>query len=140
MGRITCQVFHVFCSNLFCMLLIANSRTSSIMALKKIEMADLRQFITYFFTVIISFRNAMFLMLVIVFNDCISFQQRIMNKIEEVFNFCSFSYSSVAFCQNRQGKPGGRTSKSDHAGLYRNSNFSKPCSRVEVWWHKRRYS
>ena len=34
-GTITCQVFHVSCLNLFCLLLITSSWTSSIMAEKK---------------------------------------------------------------------------------------------------------
>ena len=39
---ITCQVFHVYmyCPNLFCMLLITSSQTSSVLV-KKIKMADL---------------------------------------------------------------------------------------------------
>ena len=42
------MVFHVSSSNLLCMLLITSSRTSSIMAGKKIKMADLLSFFAFY--------------------------------------------------------------------------------------------
>ena len=47
-GAITRKVFHVSFPNLFCMLLMTTSRTSSIMAEKNFKMADLLRFFTFY--------------------------------------------------------------------------------------------
>ena len=47
-GATVWKVFHVFSSNLLCMLLISSSRTSSIMAGKKLKMDDLLTFFAFY--------------------------------------------------------------------------------------------